>query len=82
MTPTQEAIVKGTYDMIIMDLILPDRDGRELINEIKTEFRLATPLLVLSSLLSDSVRMECMSLGADKYLTKPFNLKELHARVR
>lgn len=78
----QEAIVKGTYDLIIMDLILPDRDGRELINEIKTEFRLATPLLVLSSLLSDSVRVECMSLGADKYLTKPFNAEELNGEIQ
>ena len=78
----QEAIVKGTYDLIIMDLILPDRDGRELINEIKTEFRLATPLLVLSSLLSDSVRVECMSLGADKYLTKPFKPEELTGEIQ
>jgi DNA-binding response OmpR family regulator len=68
----QAAIVKNVYDLIVMDLVLPDRDGRELIQEIKLEFRLATPLLVLSSIHNDAVRVECMSFGADKYLTKPF----------
>ena len=78
----QEAIVKGVYDLIVLDLILPDRDGRELIQEIKTEFRLATPLLVLSTLKSDSVRVECMSLGADKYMTKPFYPEELSGEIQ
>lgn len=73
----QEAVVKNVYDLIIMDLVLPDRDGRELIQEIKLEFRLATPLLVLSSIQNDSVRVECMSLGADKFLTKPFYDEDL-----
>lgn len=78
----QEAIVKGRFDLIIMDLVLPDRDGRELIREIKTEFRLATPLIVLSSIHNDSVRVECMSLGADKVLTKPLYDDELVAEAK
>lgn len=77
----QEAIVKSSYDLIIMDLVLPDRDGRELIQEIKLEFRLVTPLLVLSSIQNDSVRVECMSLGADKFLTKPLYEEELVREV-
>lgn len=68
----QEAVVKNRYDLIVMDLLLPDKDGRELIELIKREFRIVTPLLVLSSLQNDSVRIECMGLGADKYLTKPY----------
>ena len=68
----QEAVVKNPYDLIVMDLLLPDIDGRELIEQIKREFRIVTPLLVLSSLQSDSVRVECMGLGADKYFTKPY----------
>ncbi len=68
----QQAIVMDTFDLIIMDLLLPDCDGRELIEQIKVEFQIKTPLLVISSLQSDSVRVECMGLGADKYLTKPF----------
>lgn len=78
----QEAVVKGVFDLIIMDLVLPDRDGRELIRQIKLEFRLPTPLLVLSSIQSDSVRVECMSLGADKVMTKPFFEEELCDEVK
>jgi len=68
----QELFVKDIYDLIIMDLMLPDRDGRELIKEIKLEFSLPSPLLVLSSVRNDSVRVECISIGADKFLLKPF----------
>lgn len=78
----QEAIVKHTFDLIIMDLLLPDRDGRELIQEIKLEFKLPTPLLVLSSIQNDAVRVECMSFGADKFLTKPFFEDELGNEVK
>lgn len=78
----QEAIVKKHYDLIIMDLVLPDRDGRELIQEIKLEFRIKSPLLVLSAIQNDSVRVECMSLGADKFLTKPIYDEDLLREVR
>ena len=78
----QQAIVMDTYDLIVMDLLLPDRDGRELIEQIKVEFQIKTPLLVLSSLQSDSVRVECMGLGADKYLTKPFYEEVLLEEVK
>ncbi len=69
----QEEVVKNRYELIVMDLLLPDKDGRELIEQIKREFRITTPLLVLSSLQKASVRIECMGLGADKYLTKPYD---------
>ena len=78
----QQAIVMDTYDLIVMDLLLPDRDGRELIEQIKVEFQIKTPLLVLSSLQNDSVRVECMGLGADKYLTKPFYEEVLLEEVK
>lgn len=78
----EEVIVKGGFDLIIMDLMLPDKDGRELINLIKIEFRLPTPLLIMSGIHNDSVRVECMSLGADKYLTKPFHEEELLREVK
>jgi len=73
----QELFVKEAFDLIIMDLMLPDKDGRELITEIKLEFKLTTPVLVLSSISNDSVRVECMSLGADKFLLKPFSEEDL-----
>jgi two-component system, OmpR family, response regulator VicR len=73
----QELFVREQYDLIIMDLMLPDRDGRELINEIKLEFKIKSPLLVLSGIQKDEVRVECMSLGADKFLSKPFYEEDL-----
>jgi two-component system response regulator VicR len=73
----QELFVREEYDLIIMDLMLPDRDGRELISEIKLEFKIKTPLLVLSGVKKDEVRVECMSLGADKFLAKPFYEEDL-----
>ena len=78
----QELFVTDIYDLIIMDLMLPDRDGRELISEIKIEFKLPSPLLVLSSVRNDTVRVECMSLGADKFLLKPFYPEDLLHEVK
>lgn len=78
----QEAIVKQAFDLIIMDLVLPDRDGRELIQEIKLEFQIGSPVLVLSAIQNDTVRVECMSLGADKFITKPFYDDDLLGAVK
>jgi len=78
----QEAIVKESFDLIIMDLVLPDRDGRDLIREIKLEFKLNTPLLILSAIENDAVRVECMSLGADKFVNKPFYDDEFLGEVK
>jgi CheY-like chemotaxis protein len=78
----QELFVREQYDLIIMDLILPDRDGRELISEIKLEFKIKSPLLVLSGVQKDEVRVECMSLGADKFLTKPFYEEDLLDQIK
>lgn len=71
-TQAQEFLVKHTYSLIILDLILPDRDGREVLREIRVDFQLSTPVLVLTGVNKDVVRIECMSLGADKVLLKPF----------
>ncbi len=78
----QELFVRELYDLIIMDLMLPDRDGRELISEIKLEFKIKSPLLVLSGIQKDEVRVECMSLGADKFLTKPFYEEDLLVQIK
>lgn len=73
----EECLVGNSYDLIIMDLVLPDRDGRQLIRDIKMEFRISAPLLVISSIQNDAVRVECMGLGADKCLPKPFYEEDL-----
>ncbi len=69
------------YDLIIVDLQLPQVSGVEIVKRIR-ELRLKTPILVLTA--NDDTSMKVLNLdnGADDYLTKPFALDELLARVR
>lgn len=68
----QEYLVNKPYVLIVLDLVLPDRDGREILKEVRMDFQLQMPVLVLTGIDKDVVRVECMSLGADKVLLKPF----------
>jgi two-component system KDP operon response regulator KdpE len=67
-------------DLIILDLGLPDLDGLELIRELRARAR--PEILVLSARGNEEVKVQALDLGADDYLTKPFGLFELLARVR
>ncbi len=68
-------------DIVVLDLGLPDTDGLDLLQELKrTDLRL--PVLVLTARAADDDRITGLSLGADDYVTKPFNLTELVLRVR
>lgn len=66
-------LVKSEYALILLDLVLPDRDGREVLREIRIEYKLPTPVFVLSAIERDVVRVECMSLGASKFFLKPYD---------
>lgn len=67
-------------DLMILDLGLPDGDGHELIEELRPASRL--PILVLSSRTDDAGKVRALDAGADDYVTKPFSLEELLARIR
>lgn len=69
------------YDLIILDIILPDIDGFDVIKRLRAS-NIKTPVLVLSGLLDCSDKVKCLDIGADDYLTKPFNASELIARVQ
>jgi two-component system KDP operon response regulator KdpE len=67
-------------ELIVLDLALPGIDGLEVIRRVRTEA--ATPILVLSARENEPEKIEALDLGADDYVTKPFGLGELLARVR
>ena len=69
------------YDLIILDLKLPDMDGRDTMAVI-LQRNPAQPVLILSCIADVSAKVECLNLGAFDYLSKPFALDELVARVR
>ena len=67
-------------DLVILDLGLPDRDGLELIKEIRATN--AVPILVLSARSTEKDKVTALDLGANDYITKPFGTEELRARIR
>lgn len=69
------------YDLIILDLMLPDMDGYEVLRRLRAA-QIATPILILSGLNEISDKVKGLGFGADDYLTKPFNKNELIARVQ
>lgn len=69
------------YDLIILDIFLPRRDGLSVLQELRLQ-KVATPVLILSARGQTQDRVRGLDLGADDYLAKPFALDELRARVR
>lgn len=67
-------------DLILLDLGLPDMDGTEIIRQVR-EWT-ATPIIVLSAREQEQQKVAALDIGADDYVTKPFGVKELLARVR
>jgi two-component system, OmpR family, response regulator len=76
-----QCALAGDYDLIILDLIMPDMDGRHFLTQLLRERR-EQGVLVLSCLADVTTKVDCLELGAQDYLTKPFSLAELLARVR
>lgn len=69
------------YDAIILDLNLPDIDGSEVCSTLRDE-GLTVPILVLTSNTDPESKVTMLDMGADDYITKPFNFDELQARIR
>lgn len=69
------------YDLILLDIMLPDGDGRDFLKRHRTG-RLDTPVIVLTARSQVSDRIGSLDLGADDYVTKPFDHAELEARCR
>jgi len=69
------------YDIIILDLMLPDMDGYEVLRRLRAA-RISTPILILSGLNEPDSKIKGLGVGADDYLTKPFDKRELIARIQ
>jgi len=77
----QRKLTAFQYDSIILDIMLPDGSGLNLLQFIRTE-KIQSSILIVSAKNSLDDKVTGLELGADDYLTKPFHLTELHARLK
>src|SRR5512138_2578049 len=75
-----QAMKEWPPDLVITDLRMPNMDGLQLCRAIRAESRV--PIIVLSVKGEETIKVEALDAGADDYITKPFNVNELLARVR
>jgi DNA-binding response OmpR family regulator len=78
---SQEKLSSFHYDCIVLDIMLPDGNGLDLLNFIKAE-KIKSNVLIISAKNSLDDKINGLDLGADDYLTKPFHLSELNARLK
>jgi len=76
-----DMVRRGAADLLVLDLGLPDMDGLDVVERIR-ESGAALPIIILSSREKESAKVEALDRGADDYLTKPFGVDELLARIR
>lgn len=76
-----DLLQREAYDMAILDIMMPKRSGLEVLREIRRQ-NITTPVLLLTAKAEIDDRVEGLDAGADDYLTKPFAMKELLARIR
>lgn len=77
----EEMATVETYDLILLDLTLPDMDGMEILQSVRSQNALV-PILILSARVQTEDKVEGLDRGANDYLTKPFDFSELEARIR
>jgi two-component system alkaline phosphatase synthesis response regulator PhoP len=77
------AIRRDRPDLVVLDLMLPDRDGWEITQRVRRDQNLAgLPIIMLTARVEDTDKIVGLELGADDYIAKPFNPREVVARVR
>ncbi|MDO8954215.1 MAG: response regulator transcription factor [Gammaproteobacteria bacterium] len=77
----ESVLLRDAFDAVILDISLPKKSGLEVLKAVRLE-KIQTPILVLTAHDSVEDRIKGLDSGADDYLTKPFNLHELNARLR
>jgi len=77
----EDEALTGIYDLILLDIMLPKKNGFEILNTLKEE-KLKTPIIILTAKGELEDKLNGLENGADDYITKPFHMKELLARVK
>ena len=77
-----ERITDSLPDLVITDIMLPYNSGLEIVNFVKEKLQKNIPVIVLSGLGQEKTIEEAFKLGADDYMTNPFNLSELLMRIK
>ncbi len=76
-----EAASSGRYDLVVLDVMLPGKDGMEVVRSLRMN-RVPVPVLMLTARAGEIDRVLGLELGADDYMSKPFSIPELQARVK
>ena len=76
------AIQKSKFDLLILDWMLPKMSGLDVCKKVRTDFKNSVPILVLTARADTMDKVLGLEIGADDYLTKPFEIREFVARVR
>ncbi|RWY51218.1 response regulator transcription factor [Mucilaginibacter gilvus] len=76
-----KSVAKDTFDFVILDIMLPDKDGIEVCRAIRQQ-QVKTPIMMLSARSEEIDKVLALEMGADDYMTKPFSMRELTARIK
>ncbi len=76
-----EYALTGIYDLILLDVMMPKKDGYEVLRELRARHDM-TPVIMLTALAQENNKVQGLDMGADDYLSKPFSTPELLARIR
>ena len=77
----EDEALTGLYDLILLDIMLPKKNGFEILKTLKEE-KIKTPIIILTAKSELNDKLNGLENGADDYITKPFHMKELLARVK
>jgi two-component system, OmpR family, KDP operon response regulator KdpE len=77
-----ELVEKRIISLILLDIVMPEIDGKEVCRRIRNQNLIFLPIIMLSCRAELADKIECLDMGADDYITKPFNDKELVSRIK
>ena len=77
----EDEALTGIYDLILLDVMLPKKDGFEILRNLKNE-KINTPIIMITAKAEMTDKLKGLENGVDDYITKPFHMRELMARVK